>query len=69
MIFTGNDDIGSMEHIVKEQSFLSAKVNKKKIFSIGDWNGQLPSLPGGLVRKRDGIKYLGEFLGNDVFFF
>lgn len=34
---------------------------------MGNWGGQPPRLPGGLVWRRDGLKYLGVYLGNDVF--
>lgn len=45
----------------------SAKVNWSKSDALvcGKWDRGLPNLPGGLSWKRDGIKYLGVYLGNE----
>jgi len=47
----------------------SAKVNwgKSEALLMGDWNRGPPSLPGGLMWKKGGFKYLGIFLGNGDF--
>ncbi len=34
---------------------------------MGNWSGDLPTLPGGLLWKRGGLKYLGVYLGNESF--
>ncbi|KAK3546765.1 hypothetical protein QTP70_035205, partial [Hemibagrus guttatus] len=47
----------------------SAKVNwvKSEAILVGEWGGERPTLPGGLVWKKDGFKYLGVYLGNIEF--
>ncbi|KAK3512946.1 hypothetical protein QTP70_031693, partial [Hemibagrus guttatus] len=47
----------------------SAKVNwaKSEAILVGEWGGERPTLPGGLVWKKDGFNYLGVYLGNNEF--
>lgn len=58
-----------MESIVKDFGIISAtKVNwaKSEALAVGSWRWGLPSLPGGLVWKRDSLKYLGVYVGNET---
>ena len=43
----------------------SARVNwgKSEALAVGSWLSGLPSLPAGMTWKRDGLKYLGIYLG------
>ena len=36
------------------------------MLAVGRWEGGLPSLPGGLMWKREGLKYLGVYIGNET---
>ena len=70
VVVNGNEDIDKLECIVHDfKKFSSAAVNwaKSEALLMGNWGGQPPRLPGGLVWRRDGLKYLGVYLGNDVF--
>ncbi|KAK3531402.1 hypothetical protein QTP70_018192 [Hemibagrus guttatus] len=40
---------------------------KSEAILVWEWGGQRPTLPGGLVWKKDGFKYLGVYLGNNEF--
>ena len=46
----------------------AARVNwgKSEALAVGSWEGGLPSLPGGLKWRRDGLKYLGVYVGNET---
>ena len=62
-------DINKLECIVQDyKCYTSATVNwgKSEDLLVGDWGGRPPSLPGGLMWRRDGLKYLGVYLGNYV---
>lgn len=69
MIFVRNQsDINIVNGIVNDFACVScAKVNwgKSEALAVGKWSGGLPKLPGGLGWKRDGIKYLGVYLGSE----
>ncbi|KAJ4946174.1 hypothetical protein JOQ06_023844 [Pogonophryne albipinna] len=60
-------DTDILVNIVRDFSSASAaRVNWKKseALAVGEWNGGLPVLPQNMVWKKDGLKYLGVFLGN-----
>ena len=46
----------------------AAKVNweKSEALAVGEWKNGLPKLPGGLLWKRGGLKYLGVHLGDEI---
>ncbi|KAK3522075.1 hypothetical protein QTP70_022611, partial [Hemibagrus guttatus] len=61
-------DVNVLTDILNDfQVLSSAKVNwaKSEAILVGEWGGERPTLPGGLVWKKDGFKYLGVFLGNN----
>ena len=45
-----------------------ARVNWRKSEALGvsEWRGSLPVLPQNLTCRRDGLKYLGVFLGKET---
>ena len=60
-------DTDILVNIVREFSSASAaRVNWKKseALAVGEWSGGLPVLPQNMTWKKDGLKYLGVFLGN-----
>lgn len=64
------EDVIKLEKIVNDFKLVSsAKVNwrKSEAIMVGSWSGDLPALPGGLIWKRGGLKYLGVYLGNENF--
>ncbi len=60
-----NDDVQELQHDFKKSSSALVNCRKSGALLIGNWEGGNPILPGGLLWKRDGLKYLGVFLGND----
>lgn len=71
LFITGQDDIVNLtKNIGLYEKASSAKVNwtKSEGFIMGKWeNVKLPQLPEGLQWRKDGIKILGVFLGNEQF--
>ena len=70
LLINGERDITALLKILNDFGLVSsAKVNwsKSEALLLGQWlaNG-VPNLPGGLLWKKDGFKYLGIFLGNDT---
>ncbi len=66
----GKDDVDKLGKIINDfKCISSAKVNwgKSEALLVGNWSGDLPTLPGGLLWKRGGLKYLGVYLGNESF--
>ncbi len=60
-----SDDVKMLQQIVNDfKDISSAIVNwgKSDALLIGKWEGENPILPGGLLWKKDGLKYLGCFL-------
>ena len=68
IVFIGDQkDTDILVNIVREFSSASAaRVNWKKseALAVGEWSGGLPVLPQNMLWKKDGLKYLGVFLGN-----
>ena len=71
MVFVNDkDDVVTLENTVKAfQCLSSARVNwgKSEALWVGEWGGRCSGLPGGLLWKKEGLKYLGVFLGDDSF--
>ncbi|KAK3522674.1 hypothetical protein QTP86_029160 [Hemibagrus guttatus] len=64
------EDVNVLAAILNDFQILSsAKVNwtKSEAILVGEWGGGQPTLPGGLVWKRGGFKYLGVYLGTNEF--
>lgn len=64
------DDVTKLETIVNDFKIISsAKVNwtKSEALLMVDWNEGPPILPGNLIWKKCGLKYLRVFLGNEDF--
>ncbi|KAJ4946632.1 hypothetical protein JOQ06_024295, partial [Pogonophryne albipinna] len=60
-------DTDMLVNIVRDFSSASAaRVNwrKSEALAVGEWSGGLPVLPQNMIWKKDGLKYLGVFLGN-----
>ena len=69
VLVTNQKEVGFLWESVNDFGLLTnAKVNWKKseALAVGRWPGGLPSLPGGLVWKKGGIKYLGIYLGDEM---
>ena len=70
IVFTKNQrEIDILENIINDFTVLSAaRVNweKSEALAVGDWSDGLPVLPRSLSWKREGLKYLGIFLGNEA---
>ena len=61
-------DIDTLKTITDDFNTVSAaKVNweKSEALAMGGWGGGLPRLPQQLAWKRDGLKYLGIYMGSD----
>ncbi len=45
-----------------------ARINwgKSEAVVVGKWERGVPTLPNGLTLKKDGLKYLGVFLGDSI---
>lgn len=68
LMVKGQDDVDTFIEVSKAFEIVYfAKINwsKSDAFSVGMWNKGLSKLPGGLTWKNDGIKYLGDFLGDN----
>lgn len=63
-------DIDVLTQTVKDFGFISsAKVNwgKSEALMVGEELGDRLRLPGGLVWRKEGLKYLGVFLGDETY--
>ena len=70
ILVKNKEEIEKLKETVKDFGTLSsAKVNwdKSEALAVGRWREGLPNLPGGMKWKKDGIKYLGVYVGNDTF--
>lgn len=64
----GQKDIQSLIRVANDfESISSAKINWKKSVAVllGKWKEKPPDLPGGLIWKKNGFKYLGVYLGDE----
>jgi len=69
VLINGQNDVHILLNLIKDFMLLSsAKVNwtKCETLLVGQWVDGKPNLPNGLIWGRNGIKYLGVFLGDDV---
>lgn len=69
LMVRGDRDIEVTIKILKDfNTVSSARVNwaKSEALLLGQWADGAPTLPDGLCWKKDGFKYLGVFLGNDI---
>ncbi len=69
VLVKGQRDVDLLKEILNNFGIISsAKVNWSKSEAIagGKWSHGFPELPGGLFWKRDGLKYLGVYVGNDL---
>ncbi len=63
------NDVNLLLKLLKDfRVFSSTKVNwpKSEAILVGRWLGGDPNLPDGLTWTREGFKYLGVFLGNEM---
>ncbi|KAK3530736.1 hypothetical protein QTP70_000758 [Hemibagrus guttatus] len=70
LMIDSQKDMNVLTDILNDfQVLSSAKVNwaKSEAILVGEWGGERPTLPGGLVWKKDGFKYLGVYLGNNQY--
>ncbi|KAI4880461.1 hypothetical protein NFI96_009804 [Prochilodus magdalenae] len=69
IMVNGQLDVDNLVAAIRDFGKISsAKVNwqKSEAFAVGKWASGLPSLPAGVSWKRDGIKYLGVYLGDEA---
>ncbi len=69
VLINSQKDIDNLVSVVKDFGLISsARVNweKSDALAIGKWEEGLPKLPGHMIWKRGGNKYLGVFLGDEV---
>lgn len=70
LMIKSQDDVNALVEVSKDFEVVSsARINwsKSDAFFWGEGNNVLPKLPGGLMWKKDGIKYLGIFLGDSSY--
>jgi len=69
IIINSQKDIENLVSVVKAFGLISsARVNweKSDALAIGKWEEGLPKLPGEMLWKRGGFKYLGVYLGDEA---
>ncbi len=67
IMINGQQDINQLFFIVNDfRKISSAKVNweKSEALAVGKWEKGLPNLPGGMIWRKDGFKYLGVYIGD-----
>uniref|UniRef100_A0A9J8BR89 Reverse transcriptase domain-containing protein n=1 Tax=Cyprinus carpio carpio TaxID=630221 RepID=A0A9J8BR89_CYPCA len=67
VMINGQQDINQLVFIVNDfRKISSAKVNweKSEALAVGKWEKGLPNLPGGMIWRKEGFKYLGVYLGD-----
>ena len=70
LMISDQKDVDTLFNVCKVfKTVSSARINwcKSDAFSVRKWEEGLPNLPGGLVWKKDGLEYLGFFLGDKNF--
>lgn len=70
VIVNQQNDVNSLKKAINDFGVLSsAKINwgKSEALAVGDELSKELVLPGGLVWKKDGLKYLGVYLGDNSF--
>ena len=61
IVFTRNQrDVDILTSIISDFTTTS------EALAVGEWRGGLPVLPQNLTCRRDGLKYLGVFLGKET---
>lgn len=67
VMVTGQKDVDMLTELSNLFGLISsARVNwsKSEAFLVGEWPEEQPKLPAGLTWKKEGLKYLGVFLGD-----
>ena len=69
VVIQNQEDVTKLTDVVETFGKISsARVNwaKSEALAVGNWSSGLPQLPGGLLWKKGGFKYLGVYLGDEL---